>query len=100
MQTLAVAAVSARAMAEAAAQDGFDVVVLDLFGDLDTRRAASRWLPIGAPGSLHIDGVRVLAALRELHANAKAGPRSWAGWRAAVSKASPTCSNRARPCCR
>ena len=54
MPTIAVAAISARAMAEAAASDGFKVVALDLFGDTDTRRAASRWLPIGAPGSLQI----------------------------------------------
>lgn len=50
MQTIAVAAISARAMAEAAASDGFKVVALDLFGDVDTRRAASRWMPIGASG--------------------------------------------------
>jgi predicted ATP-grasp superfamily ATP-dependent carboligase len=73
MQTLAVAAISARAMAEAAAQDGFDVVALDLFGDVDTRRAASRWLPIGAPGSLHIDAARVLAALRALARERESG---------------------------
>jgi predicted ATP-grasp superfamily ATP-dependent carboligase len=66
MQTLAVAAISARAMAEAAAHDGFDVVALDLFGDVDTRRAASRWLPIGEAGSLHIDAAALLAALGEL----------------------------------
>jgi predicted ATP-grasp superfamily ATP-dependent carboligase len=66
MPTLAVVAISARAMAEAAARDGFGVVALDLFGDLDTRRAASRWLPIGAPGSLRIDAARTLAALRDL----------------------------------
>jgi predicted ATP-grasp superfamily ATP-dependent carboligase len=66
MPTLVVAAISARAMAEAAARDGFEVVALDLFGDVDTRRAAARWLPIGASGRLHIDAVRVLAALRDL----------------------------------
>jgi len=66
MPTIAVAAISARAMAEAAASDGFGVVALDLFGDADTRRAASRWLPIGAPGSLQIDGASVMAALRSL----------------------------------
>ncbi|WPH18533.1 ATP-grasp domain-containing protein [Variovorax paradoxus] len=66
MQTIAVAAISARAMAEAAASEGFKVVALDLFGDVDTRRAASRWMPIGAPGSLQIDAASVLAALRTL----------------------------------
>ena len=79
MQTLGVAAVSARAMAQAAAHDGFDVVALDLFGDVDTRRAASRWLPIGAPGSLHIDAAQVLAALREL-AREREGGVPLVGW--------------------
>lgn len=63
---LAVAALSARLLAEAAAQDGFGVVALDLFGDADTRRAAERWLPIGAAGAAQIDAGRVLDALREL----------------------------------
>jgi predicted ATP-grasp superfamily ATP-dependent carboligase len=79
MQTLAVAAISARAMAQAAAHDGFDVVALDLFGDLDTRHASSRWLPIGAPGSLHIDAAQVLAALREL-AREREGGSPVVGW--------------------
>ncbi|MGJ3704391.1 ATP-grasp domain-containing protein [Variovorax sp. AFSI2.2] len=66
MPTIAVAAISARAMAQAAASDGFKVVALDLFGDIDTCRAASRWLPIGTPGSLQIDAASVMAALRTL----------------------------------
>ncbi|WP_431122460.1 ATP-grasp domain-containing protein [Variovorax paradoxus] len=66
MPTIAVAAISARAMAQAAANDGFKVVALDLFGDIDTCRAASRWLPIGTPGSLQIDAASVMAALRTL----------------------------------
>ena len=73
MQTIAVAAISARAMAEAAANDGFKVVALDLFGDADTRRAASRWLPIGTPGSLHIDAASTLAALRQLAEEGEGG---------------------------
>ena len=68
MTVLAVAAISARMMAEAAARDGFDVVALDLFGDADTRRAAAAFVAIGEPGSLHIDAARVLAALRGLAA--------------------------------
>ncbi|MEF7612942.1 ATP-grasp domain-containing protein [Aquincola sp. MAHUQ-54] len=64
--TLAVAGVSARAMAEAAARDGFGVVALDLFGDVDTCRAASRWLPLGEPGALRIDPGCTRAALRLL----------------------------------
>jgi predicted ATP-grasp superfamily ATP-dependent carboligase len=42
MPAIAVAAISARAMAEAAVSDGFKVVALDLFGDTDTRRAGCR----------------------------------------------------------
>ena len=41
MTVLAVAAVSARMLVEAARADGFDVVALDLFGDADTRRACA-----------------------------------------------------------
>ena len=79
MQTIAVAAISARAMAEAAANDGFNVVALDLFGDVDTRRAASRWEPIGTPGSLHIDTASTLAALRRLAEEGEGG-QPVAGW--------------------
>jgi predicted ATP-grasp superfamily ATP-dependent carboligase len=63
MTTLAVAGLSARLMAEAAVSDGFDVVALDLFGDVDTCAAASRWFGIGEPASLQIDGARVLSTL-------------------------------------
>ena len=63
MTVLAVAAVSARMLAEAAQGDGFDVVALDLFGDADTRRACSQWLPIGQPGDLRIDAGMLLSAL-------------------------------------
>jgi predicted ATP-grasp superfamily ATP-dependent carboligase len=63
MTLLAVAGLSARAMAEAAARDGFGVVALDLFGDIDTCAVASRWFGIGEPAGLRIDGDRLLAAL-------------------------------------
>ena len=66
MAVLAVAALSARMLAEAAVRAGFEVVALDLFGDTDTRRAASSWVSIGVAPSLRIDAARVLAALREL----------------------------------
>jgi predicted ATP-grasp superfamily ATP-dependent carboligase len=66
MAVLAVAAVSARMLAEAAARDDYGVVALDLFGDVDTRRVSQRWHSIGATGSLQIDEARVLAALQEL----------------------------------
>lgn len=63
--TLAVAGRSARLLAEAAADDGYRVIALDTYGDLDTLRAAERWLPIGLPGR-PIDADRVLAALSSL----------------------------------
>jgi uncharacterized protein len=63
MTSLAVAGLSARSMAEAAARDGFGVVALDLFGDVDTCAVASRWYGIGEPAALRIDGDRLLAAL-------------------------------------
>jgi uncharacterized protein len=66
MTTLAVAGLSARLMAEAAASDGFDVVALDLFGDVDTCAVASRWFGIGEPARLQIDDQRLLATLARL----------------------------------
>lgn len=66
MSALAVAGLSARVMAEAAAADGFDVIALDLFGDADTKRASSQWLPIGEPAGMRIEPARVLSALQAL----------------------------------
>lgn len=65
-KSLAVAGISARAMAEAAVRDGFEVVALDLFGDADTCRAAARWLPLAEPGATRFDADCTLAALRVL----------------------------------
>lgn len=62
-ETLVVAGRSARLLAEAAARDGFEVIALDAFGDLDTRRAARRWQAIGSDGSTRLDPTRTLAAL-------------------------------------
>jgi predicted ATP-grasp superfamily ATP-dependent carboligase len=76
MPTIAVAAISSRAMAEAAARDGWEVIALDLFGDVDTRRAATRWQRIGSPAHLQIETASVLAALRAL---AEQGDGVW-GW--------------------
>jgi predicted ATP-grasp superfamily ATP-dependent carboligase len=71
---LAVAALSARALVESAARDGIDCVALDVFGDADTRRAAARWMAIGEPAALRIDGQRLLAALATLaHDDAATG---------------------------
>jgi uncharacterized protein len=66
MVVLAVAALSARVLAEAAADDGYGVVALDLFGDADTRRACSQWLPIGRPEVLQIDAALLLSHLATL----------------------------------
>lgn len=63
---LAVAAISARLLAECAALDGLPSIALDLFGDADTCRIAAQWLPIGRPDTLRIDGERLLAALARL----------------------------------
>lgn len=68
MTQIAVAALSARVLAEMAALEGYEVVALDLFGDRDTRSAATRWLSLGEPAALRIDEVRLLAALDELAA--------------------------------
>lgn len=73
--TLVVAALSARALAQAAAADGFDVIALDLFGDADTRRASVRWQAIGQPGRFAIDPQALLATLRQA-----AGDAEVIGW--------------------
>ena len=54
-RTLVVAGISVRALAESARQGGWDVIALDLFGDVDTRRASVHWAPIGEPSALRID---------------------------------------------
>ncbi|MEJ8823379.1 ATP-grasp domain-containing protein [Variovorax humicola] len=66
MTTLAVAAISARMLAESASEDGFGVVALDLFGDADTRQASEEWIRIGESKSLRIDGALLLSALEAL----------------------------------
>ena len=66
MTVLAVAGLSARVLAEAAADDGYGVVALDLFGDADTRRACSQWWPIGRPEVFQIDAALLLSQLAAL----------------------------------
>lgn len=75
MAVLVVAALSARVLAEQARDDGFEVVALDLFGDVDTRSSCAQWLPIGQPDSLRIDPDLTLAALDSL-----AGVGGAIGW--------------------
>lgn len=63
-RTLVVAGLSVRALAESARQGGWQVIALDLFGDLDTRRASTHWEAIGDPGTLHIDPARLRDGLQ------------------------------------
>lgn len=63
MPTLVVAALSARLLAYSARRAGWDVVALDLFGDVDTHAVARKWFPIGDPIALRIERERFLAAL-------------------------------------
>ncbi len=63
---LALAALSARALAGWAAADGTPAVALDVFGDADTRAAARAWRAIGSASPPAIDGARLLAELRAL----------------------------------
>jgi predicted ATP-grasp superfamily ATP-dependent carboligase len=65
MPTLVVAALSARLLAESARRGGYDVIALDLFGDLDTRRAARSWRTIGSAQQMRVDGPATLAALAQ-----------------------------------
>jgi uncharacterized protein len=70
MDTLVVAALSARLLAEAAARDGFRVIALDLFGDADTRRVSAQWHGAGHAAAMHIDPPRLLQGLRDAAAQA------------------------------
>lgn len=81
--TVAVAGLTARWLAESAAQAGWQVIALDLFGDLDTRRLARQWHPIGRPGRLAIDPellTRALAAARDAGACAWIGGGGFEAW--------------------
>lgn len=75
MATLALVALSARAMAEAAAREGHRALAIDLFGDADTRRASEAWCPAGEPGAARLHAPTVLAALQRFAARGDV-----AGW--------------------
>lgn len=60
---VAIAALSARALVDAAADEGLRPIALDLFGDADTRRRALRWQAIGAPPRMAIDEAALLDGL-------------------------------------
>ncbi|HSC97585.1 MAG TPA: hypothetical protein VLI21_01680, partial [Casimicrobiaceae bacterium] len=73
--SLAVAALSARMMAESARRGGYATAALDVFGDADTRRAAHAWTCIGAAASLRLVADQVADALA-----ACARSRNFIGW--------------------
>ncbi|HET7527479.1 MAG TPA: ATP-grasp domain-containing protein, partial [Burkholderiaceae bacterium] len=62
-QTLVVAGLSARWLAESAAQGRWRVIALDLFGDLDTRRVCAHWAPIGDRAAMALDETLLCEAL-------------------------------------
>jgi predicted ATP-grasp superfamily ATP-dependent carboligase len=62
---LVVVATSARMLAQSARRAGLRPIALDLFGDLDTRRAA-RWISIANPQRKDLDPHRMEAALARL----------------------------------
>jgi uncharacterized protein len=63
---LLIVAVSGRALAQSAARGGYRPVVLDLFGDRDTREAASRCRRVNVAGALRFDPSVLLRAARAL----------------------------------
>lgn len=62
--TVVVAGLCARPLAESARQAGWNVVALDLFGDVDTRRAALWWARIGDPATCAITPALLHEALQ------------------------------------
>lgn len=81
---IALAGLSARMLAEAARDGGLRAVALDLFGDVDTRRAAESWLPIGDPARLAIDRDALFAALRSQRAQGASGWIAGSGFEADI----------------
>lgn len=65
LRALVCAGLSARLLAEAAAREGWQAWALDIFGDTDTRAAATHWAGIGEAAGLRLDGARLVAALRD-----------------------------------
>lgn len=64
MPTLAIAALSARALSQAARTDGYSALALDVFGDVDTQAAAAAWWPLGDGQALRIQPAKLLAGLQ------------------------------------
>lgn len=71
-EAIVIAAVSARALTQAARRAGYHPLAADFFGDRDTLDAAQHWAQL--PGGLAegVDSVRVKVALAELTARADA----------------------------
>jgi predicted ATP-grasp superfamily ATP-dependent carboligase len=65
-RTLVVAGLSVRPLAESARQGGWRVIALDLFGDVDTRRASAQWAAIGDAATTTIACARLQEALDRL----------------------------------
>jgi len=63
VRTLVVAGLSVRTLAESARQGGWRVISLDLFGDIDTRRASTHWEAIGDASTPGIAPARLRDAL-------------------------------------
>ena len=75
---LVVAGLSARMLAQSARAAAYGVDAIDLFGDLDTRAAASHWSSAGVPAGLEFDGRRLLGALAA--AASRHAPARVVGW--------------------
>ena len=86
---LAIAALSARALTEAARADGYDVLALDVFGDVDTRRAATTWLALAAGGAddntLRIHPAALCAGLQQAASQGAMGWIAGSGFEADLS---------------
>jgi predicted ATP-grasp superfamily ATP-dependent carboligase len=63
--TLVVAGLWARPLAESAREAGWRIVAMDLFGDADTRRASVQWFGIGDPDSFTITPALLRDALQQ-----------------------------------
>lgn len=66
MQHMLIVATSGRALAQCAARSGFSSVVLDCFGDTDTRKVATSANVIADSSGLGVDGDRLLEAAEVL----------------------------------
>lgn len=73
--TVVVAGLSARMLAESARQAGWRAIALDLFGDADTRRACAWWRRIGDAAACAIAPARLREALE--HAAREPGVIGW-----------------------